>query len=294
MTSQILEFTISNCLYVLDTRTGLYATTVDATRAQFGTEVGLQDMLGIPGFSITKIINKTRIIHHRVEKNQSYIYVSEGVNLQGNILSIYYKKNRAVVDFQPTDRRRAIIRAVDLTAVYDIPATVTATPTPTNPTTTTTNNTTMLNRLERIIIDSYTRSIRLERTLRTRRETLAQFIEKFFIEWNGNNEVGEGQGEYKNTIYVDNHEVQTDWGRRRSLGDIFMICKYYYPACTLREVLQILTTIVSRDHFRTSWCNTIRKKVWYYDTNASNATLNQEKQDEYGYTWSQYLQALRN
>jgi hypothetical protein len=292
MTSQILEFTISNCLYVLDNRTGLYATRrVDS---QFGFEVGLQDMLGIPGFSITKIINKTRTIHHRVEKYEQYkITTDQFRDLPGNIISIYYKKNRAVVDFQPNDRRRAIIRAVDLTAVYDIPTTVT-TPTPTNPTTTTTNNTTMLNRLERIIIDSYTRPIRLERTLRTRRETLAQFIEKFFIEWNGNNETDEEQGESKNTIFVDNHEVQTTWGRRRSLGDIFMICKYYYPACTLREVLQILTTIVSRDHFRTSWCNTIRKKVWYYNPNDSNATLNQEKQDEYGYTWSQYLQALRN
>jgi hypothetical protein len=291
MTSQILEFTIGNCLYVLDTRTGLYVTR--SVGSIYGPEVGLQDMLGIPGFSITKIINKTRTVHHRVEKNQSYIYLSEGVNLQGTVISICYKKNRAVVDFQPNDRRRAIIRAVDLTAVYDIPANSLTTP-PTNPTTTTTNNTTMLNTLERIITDSYTRSIRLERTLRTRRETLAQFIEKFFMEWNGNNETDEEQGESKNTIFVDNHEVQTDWGRRRSLGDIFMICKYYYPACTLREVLQILTTIVSRDHFRTSWCNTIRKKVWYYNPNDSNATLNQEKQDEYGYTWSQYLQALRN
>lgn len=291
MTSQILEFTIDSGLYVLDSRTGLYATRT--VGAQFGAEVGLQDMLGVVRFSITKIVNKTRTIHHRVEKNQRYTALIDGASYPGTILSIYYKKNRAVVDFQPTDRRRAIIRAVDLTAIYDIPATPSPVPVAT-PAANTTNTTNMLDTLQRIIIASYTRPIRLERTLKVRKETLAVFINKFFTEWNGNNEVDDEQGEYKNTIYVDNHEVQTDWGRRRSLGDIFMICRYYYPACTLREVLQILTTIVSRDHFRTSWCNTIRKKVWYYNPNDSNATLNQEKQDEYGYTWSQYLQALRN
>ena len=294
MTSQILEFTIDSGLYVLDSRTGLYATRT--VGAQFGAEVGLQDMLGVVRFSITKIINKTRTIHHRVEKNNTYNSLINGVTLPGTITSIYYKKNRAVVDFQPTDRRRAIIRAVDLTAIYDIPATVTTAPT--TPTAgipvSTTNTNTMLDTLQRIIIFSYTRPIRLERTLRVRKETLAVFINKFFTEWNGNNEIDEEQGEYKNTIYVDNHEVQTDWGRRRSLGDIFMICRYYYPNCTLREVMTVLTTIIGNSHFRSSWCNTIRKKVWYYDTNSENGVFNTEKQDEYGYTYAQYLQALRN
>lgn len=291
MTSQILEFTIDSGLYVLDSRTGLYATRT--VGAQFGAEVGLQDMLGVVRFSITKIVNKTRTIHHRVEKNQRYTALIDGASYPGTILSIYYKKNRAVVDFQPTDRRRAIIRAVDLTAIYDIPATPSPVPVAT-PAANTTNTTNMLDTLQRIIIASYTRPIRLERTLKVRKETLAVFINKFFTEWNGNNEVDDEQGEYKNTIYVDNHEIQTDWGRRRSLGDIFMICRYYYPNCTLREVMTVLTTIVGNSHFRSSWCNTIRKKVWYYDTNAENGVFNTEKQDEYGYTYAQYLQALRN
>lgn len=291
MTSQILEFTIDSGLYVLDSRTGLYATRT--VGAQFGAEVGLQDMLGVVRFSITKIVNKTRTIHHRVEKTQRYTALIDGASYPGTILSIYYKKNRAVVDFQPTDRRRAIIRAVDLTAIHDIPTTPIPVPVAT-PAANTTNTNNMLDNLQRIIISSYTRPIRLERTLRVRKETLAVFINKFFTEWNGNNEVDDEQGEYKNTIYVDNHEVQTDWGRRRSLSDIFMICRYYYPNCTLREVMTVLTTIVGNSHFRSSWCNTIRKKVWYYDTNAENGVFNTEKQDEYGYTYAQYLQALRN
>ena len=291
MTSQILEFTINSVLYVLDSRTGLYTTRT--VRAQFGAEVGLQDMLGVQGFSITKIINKTRTVHHRVEKTQRYAAHFVEANYPGTVISIYYKRNRAVVDFQPTDRRRAIIRAVDLTAIHDIPGTPIPVPVAI-PAANTTNTNNMLDNLQRIIISSYTRPIRLERTLRVRKETLAVFINKFFTEWNGNNEVDEEQGEYKNTIYVDNHEVQTDWGRRRSLGDIFMICRYYYPNCTLREVMTVLTTIVGNSHFRSSWCNTIRKKVWYYDTNSENGVFNTEKQDEYGYTYAQYLQALRN
>src|ERR1017187_4138221 len=63
--------------------------------------------------------------------------------------------------------------------------------------------------------------------------TLKQFIYKFLSEWN-----------IKNFVYkVINSRLQCDKNRRRSLGDIFLICKYYYPNCTFKEVCYILDSI---------------------------------------------------
>ncbi len=285
---QILEIIVDGGIpsgettHRLNPRTGHYAST---NPDSLEDELHLLDCLGDVVF-VNKIECKRSTQH-----NKKVISLDQTLD-NGTVIDIKFIKCKPFVTIQPTDRRR---RAEDMPleeACTHIIVPVVSQSTST--TTTTTNTNTMLDTLQRIIISPYTRPIRLERTLRVRKETLAVFINKFFTEWNGNNEIDEEQGEYKNTIYVDNHEIQTDWGRRRSLGDIFMICRYYYPNCTLREVLTVLTTIVGNPHYRSSWCNTIRKKVWYYDTNAENGVFNTEKQDEYGYTYTQYLQALRS
>lgn len=163
-----------------------------------------------------------------------------------------------------------------------------AQPAPT-PTATTGNNAT-INGMQAAIIAAYPRTIRLERLNRDRgRQTLQQFLIMFFEEYNRE----------KATIYVDtadtNREVQTPINRRRSLGDIFMICRYYYPTCTLREVLSLLYTTLPNHFargFRTSYCHTILKRVWYYNAELDNTVADRTRNDEYSHPYRWYEEQL--
>lgn len=118
--------------------------------------------------------------------------------------------------------------------------------------------------------------IRLEKTLKkSLPTTLKDFLVKFFKVYN----------DEKNTIYVSNKTTQTTAGRRRSLGDIYKLCKYYFPDCTLREVVVLLYTTLPatiRDGFRTSYCTTIKKRVWYYEEGDANGVFDRDVVDEYG------------
>lgn len=121
--------------------------------------------------------------------------------------------------------------------------------------------------------------------LKKRRETLKEFLVKFFTEWNLE----------KDTIFVENREVQTEANKRRSLGDIYMICKYYYPNCTLQDVIKLLYVDLHNEitvGFRTSKCNTINKRVWYYEEESNNGIFDKTSNDEYGHIWSWYINKL--
>jgi len=148
--------------------------------------------------------------------------------------------------------------------------------------TTTTTTRGNFTEIETTINRNNPRAIRIQGLLRRRRETLQEFLIRFFQEWNLE----------KNTIYVDDSAVQTAPNKRRSLGDIYMICKYYYPNCTLNEVLNLLynviPTIITRG-YRTSYCFTINKRVWYYSENASNTVADQGQADEFGKNYQYYL-----
>jgi len=141
------------------------------------------------------------------------------------------------------------------------------------------------NDLQRRILADYPRGLRVQGLLRKsrgaagRNETLNQFLVKFFTDWNTN----------KNTLFTDDDSVQTVSGRRRSLGDLFMIIKYYYPRVTLKELFTELNNLTSNTSgMRTSYCSTIRKRVWYYSSFSSNDVLNTNQTDEYGNIYSSY------
>jgi len=128
--------------------------------------------------------------------------------------------------------------------------------------------------------------IRLAKTLKKSLPTnLKDFLIKFFKEYNSD----------RQTIYTADKRVQTDVGKRRSLGDIFRICKYYFPDCSLQDVAKLLfvdlrTTIT--DGFRCSYCHTIHKRVWYYDPNRRNL-LEDDTTDEYGHRVPYYTSKLK-
>lgn len=153
-----------------------------------------------------------------------------------------------------------------------------------------TNNTNSFIELQEIIESNYLdEEIRLEATLKKTAFNLGLegFLKRFFEEWN----------KEKNTIYVESGEIQTEHSKRRSLGDIYMICKYYFPNCTLTEVL-ILLYITLPNHytsgFRTSICNQINKRVWYYDSARENTIADKFTGDEYTNNYAYYLELLNN
>lgn len=119
--------------------------------------------------------------------------------------------------------------------------------------------------------------------------SLEQFIIKFFKEWNST----------KNTYYTSpKRGLQTEAGRKRSTGDMFRICKYYYPKCTFIEVLKIMDNLPNRAGITCNICNTINKRVYYKDNRTDWVTGKQldkglicslTNKDEFGRLPGEYL-----
>ena len=131
-----------------------------------------------------------------------------------------------------------------------------------------------------------TKPLRLRATKKDRKDqTVQNFLIRFFEDYNKERE----------TIFVADETVQTDTnggeGRRRSLGDIFTIVRYYYPHVTLKEVMKHLYITLPAHFgpeagFRTCACKQINKRVWYLDsTKGKTEALDLKKEDEYGYIY---------
>jgi len=125
-------------------------------------------------------------------------------------------------------------------------------------------------------INKEVKAIRVQGLLKKRKESIEDFLKKFFTKWNGE----------KDTILVENKQVDTEAGCRRSLGDIYKITKYYYPNCTLKEVKDILYHFAENPDkikgFRSSYCHSTQKRMFYYDPDSKNSILNSDENDEFG------------
>ena len=148
-----------------------------------------------------------------------------------------------------------------------------------------------LPKLQEQIEKDYPRTIRLQGVKKKRKEDLQEFLVKFFTKWNAEGPEAD-HDKRKDTIFTDNKEIQTIAGKRRSLGDIYMICKYYYPNMTLEDLLRELY-ISLPDYFeqgyRTSYCKMIKKRVWYYDAIRDNLFYDKTTHDEYGNPYRHYM-----
>lgn len=91
---------------------------------------------------------------------------------------------------------------------------------------------------------------------------LSTFIKKFFIDYNYNYET-----------VNKNNKVICATGRRRSLGDIYLICKHYYPNCTIIEVFKELVALLNLGNINTQKCSNIRKYVFYSNRASSHRSL---------------------
>lgn len=126
-----------------------------------------------------------------------------------------------------------------------------------------------------------TAEIRVRGILKKRKEGLKEFIVRFFTEWNNENE----------TIYTVANRKVCEPKCRRSLGDVYKICKYYYPKCTLKQVALILyiDCFDEIERFRSSFCSATKKRMFYVgDDDQDSEMLNKYIKDEFGFTYKEW------
>lgn len=140
-------------------------------------------------------------------------------------------------------------------------------------------------KLEQKIIESYDGELTLSTAnglfrleIDSSKVTLSEFIHSFLYHYN-------------NTFPTcdKNKKVTTPTGKRRSLGDIYMICRSYFPDVTLKDVLRVLCFITESRGYRSSYCYQINKRVWYYSKTKMNAVYDKNKTDEWGHRYSYYM-----
>lgn len=113
-------------------------------------------------------------------------------------------------------------------------------------------------------------------------KTVEEFVEKFLSDYS----------KKYDSIYL-NRKSQCSKGKRRSLGEIFMICRYYYPTCTLKQVFKALHKLVeTKRGYVTSWCRQTERRMWYYAKGRENYVYNTGRIEEYGYTFGEYCRNL--
>lgn len=81
-------------------------------------------------------------------------------------------------------------------------------------------------------------------------------------------------------------------GKRRSLGDIYLICKGYYPDCTIEDVFKILIRMLEDGTINGSYCNTINKFVFYNSSSHNNFDVKVEYKE--GIKFKQLLELYKN
>lgn len=107
--------------------------------------------------------------------------------------------------------------------------------------------------------------------------TLEDFIHNFLVSYNQ---------KYKTASLGDLGRDQCSTGRLRSLADIFMICKHYFPSCTLEEVKDALYANINM--LSTQVCSTIHKRVYWIRHN-STEKRHEDSVDEFGLKFNNYL-----
>ena len=74
------------------------------------------------------------------------------------------------------------------------------------------------------------------------------------------------------TLYLDD-KLQCYSDRRRSIGDIYLICKYYYPNITIIDIIKTLSKLIDYGVLHSSRCNQIQKYVFTIGSNCYDGKL---------------------
>lgn len=108
------------------------------------------------------------------------------------------------------------------------------------------------------------------------------------------------------TVFVKTNKDQCRKRADRSLGDIYQICKYYFPETTVFDVIRIIFNKIQEKtnsdnpfdqedpFFVGHYCSMVRKRVWNTKQEKDNYILgNRIAYDEYGYQLSDYFEYLK-
>lgn len=121
------------------------------------------------------------------------------------------------------------------------------------------------------------------KSILTNKKPLDSFILDFMIDYNTRFDTYDNLGWFV---------CGTD--RRRSLGDIYLICKGYYPNCTIEEVFKILIRMLNDGIICGSYCNTIHKFVFYPSHHSSHNSFDVKVEYKEGIRFKQLLELYKN
>ena len=97
------------------------------------------------------------------------------------------------------------------------------------------------------------------------------------------------------TVYVNTGHHQCNDGRRRSLGDIYRILKYYDSTLTYKELVALLDKEVRENKLSVSYCNQINKCVFTKDSTIINLNSRTEYylKDGTNIKWNEIVNAFK-
>lgn len=131
-----------------------------------------------------------------------------------------------------------------------------------------------LSKIEKELLDNGLLRLSFLKKEKLTEKTLKDFIIKFIRVYNNE----------KNT-YTLKGNLQCSNQCRRSGGDIFRICKYYFPKTKFIDVMRILESLPNETvGVRSSVCHTISKRVYYSFGDDTHITriANEDTLDEFG------------
>lgn len=140
-----------------------------------------------------------------------------------------------------------------------------------------------LEEVEKHILDRYP-VIRLEGQKKERSESLKVFMKDFFLTLNL---------ECNTLLRGKEKKIQTYRGARRSLGDFFMLCRYYYPDCSFKEVVHYFYVDCFKEisQMRSVFCNATKRRV---NANIGKGILHADHPDEFGLVFNDWLNMLKS
>lgn len=89
--------------------------------------------------------------------------------------------------------------------------------------------------------------------------------------------------------------ASTGTGRHRSLVDLFLLCRYYFPNCTLKEVIKGLYYLDSIGKLGYQTCGTVNRRVYECKIKYPNwRQLGNNDSDELGYQVKDYINIFKS
>ena len=276
---KIIAIAVGTLLYEVNERTGNYVNGND--------NKGIYDFLTLDNVIIQKIkLTDNDLTFKRGDR--IIVSTNSDNNVTSTLVIARFKMIANKVYFigensntwYPLDRYRIYVPTPTVTVIPSTPKTVASGSIP---------NTPELQVIEDQIVKSdYISKLKLERYNHDASLSLEQFLVNFLRNTNI----------AFNTIYstgTREGQIQTTHGRRRSIGDIFKICRAYYPECTLADVANILyqkhTSTGSLNFVGSLICSQINKRVWW--NNATHRFSSPERNDEYGLTQEGWLNLIK-